>query len=81
MTQHPFFMEINSNYQRDEVGRAVANARAVKELPAFTSSAQLDNTHLVSRSVSPIEAVERFSRGFLSLVRGWTLALRGRAVA
>ncbi len=80
MNQSPFFMEVHANHTRNEVGRAVAHIDAMKQLRAYKSPAQLANVPLADRS-APTITFEGLARGLRLLVRGWTLALRGRAVA
>ena len=80
MNQSPFFMEVHASYKMNDVTRALAHADALKELRAYNSSARLADAPVVDRSLPTVD-VHALSRTLGFLVRGWALALRGRAVA
>ncbi len=80
MNQHPYFMDIHASHKRNDIERSLARANLTKELRTLRGPAQSATAPLTNRSL-PTAAIEGFARSLRVLVRGWTLALRGRAVA
>lgn len=80
MNQHLYVMEAHATHKRNDVARSLARAELRRELRAGKGSTRPAAAAPVDRAAPAID-VGGFARGLRLLARGWSLAIRGRAVA